>query len=1012
MKRKIFALLVSCMMLLTCVVSAANYSDVPSTHDRYEAINMLSGLDIITGYPDGSFQPDKEVTRAEMAALITRMFNLTSSAVTEAPFSDVEVDYWAATNIVAAKNMKIINGFPDGTFRPQDNVTYEQAVKMIVCALNYGAAAEAKGGYPGGYIMQASQLNILKSAAYANTSPAPRGIIAQLLFNSLKVDRLVEQVNPDGTVTFVKSEQGNSVLEQFQNTKSLSNVVVVRTPKVITELNVAEINSVNADAIYVKTTAGQYIKLYVGSVTNAFDYIGQTVDVVYREDAGTGNNTLTSINRSSSVMSYENIRLSNVIALDNSGITYYTDRENERTNRIAFVGTPVVIYNERLDTAGITTLNNDLFNVINHEYAEGVISVYNSASNTLVKAKSYKTYIVDSTSSINEKITVKGGKIGGTEQPAVEKYIPYKDAYINETIIKKGSFDFKTGKVASNASTLTGYNGISKGNIIALATSNKHVSDPNSNYYEVIVSNSSVSGVINEYSTDDATSRPLIKVGTSSNLLVSRNIDRYELGSTIVANLNAKFSLDPFNEIGYVSDVKTASFSLGLPVSIETGTGFDAISEVKIYNVDTGSVEPLRFYNEVSNDPRVTALKEIVGGVSKLNTSSLYKYTLKNGQINELKPVEAGGEDFNYVAEKTAATEVANIKKDSTGKITFDGKNITYNASTTKIIFIGSGNSTETVTPSTGSMINNTNYKGKVYQFNRVKSGTTSKMQYVIIRPFEGLTKDSPTYIVESIGGTTAVGNGVNAVTVNAYSFAGTSTSGNSSSTKPVLIESNVAAALNLQKGDVFSYYTLPTAQNVDIDSLKTVYILARANEIASGTYPTNGYMVKTDNAFEASGAYNADYRYWGVVSGESELTAPTAGSMYCYYMGIPVAYMADEDSNIYNLRIARESASKLPVLPGDTATITTIQADLENTSYYSNYTITGLSNIFVYDASLPEADKLQQIKGADLVREYFDNMKTIENNTTHYDTIMVKAYDYSNGNTLYNLYIIKDARP
>ena len=107
MKQKIFALVLSCMLLVSMVVSAANYSDVPETHDRYEAIDMLSSLDIITGYPDGSFQPDKEVTRAEMAALITRMFNLTSSAVTEPPFSDVATDYWAVSNIVAAKNMKI-----------------------------------------------------------------------------------------------------------------------------------------------------------------------------------------------------------------------------------------------------------------------------------------------------------------------------------------------------------------------------------------------------------------------------------------------------------------------------------------------------------------------------------------------------------------------------------------------------------------------------------------------------------------------------------------------------------------------------------------------------------------------------------------------------------------------------------------------------------------------------------------------------------------------------------------
>ena len=179
-------------MLLSMVCSAASYTDVPETHEKYAAINMLSSMDIITGFPDGTFKPDDAVTRAQMAALITRMFNLSNSAVSAAPFSDVATDYWAVSNIVAAKNMNIINGFPDGTFQPEASVTYEQAVKMIVCALNYGTAAEALGGYPAGYIQQASKLNLLKNAASANTEPSPRGIVAQLLYNRGHIDERPE----------------------------------------------------------------------------------------------------------------------------------------------------------------------------------------------------------------------------------------------------------------------------------------------------------------------------------------------------------------------------------------------------------------------------------------------------------------------------------------------------------------------------------------------------------------------------------------------------------------------------------------------------------------------------------------------------------------------------------------------------------------------------------------------------------------------------------------------------
>ncbi len=1009
MKRKVLALIMSCMMLVSMAVSAATYSDVPETHDRYEAINMLSSLDIITGYPDGTFQPDKEVTRAEMAALITRMFKLDSTAVTEPPFSDVEVDYWAAANIVAAKNMNIINGFPDGTFRPQDNVTYEQAVKMIVCALNYGTAAEALGGYPGGYITQASKLNILNKAAYGNTSPAPRGIIAQLLFNSLTVERLVAQINADGTINYVKSEGGNSVLEQFQKTKTLTGATVVRTPRVNMEPGVPAIQSVNNDAIYVKTVAGEYIKLNVGSYATAFDFIGQAVDVVYREEEGSDVKTLTSITKSGSVLTYENIKLSNVVSLDATGLTYYTNKENNQTKKLTFSGTTKVIYNERLDTSGFATINADLFSVSDHTYAEGVISVY-VGTNTLVKAKSYKNYVVESTNANNEVIKVKGAVVRGVAQSNIDISIPYKETHINETVIKKGNFDFNTGKAVANASNLSSYSGIAKGNIIAVAFNDQ---DPANRYYEVLVSSSTLSGTVNESTTDDETGRPLVKIGNSASMAVSRDIDRYELAASVQADVNAKFYIDPFNQIGYVSDVKAGDIRLGLPVNVTTGgTGFDKITQLEIYNVATNSVETLRFRDEVSGDPRVNVLKD---GSGNLITDSLFKYTLKNGQIDTLEALTAGTDDYTYVAAKSAVTEVPDVKKTSSTNISFDsGKTITYNASTTKIIVIGSLLATETVTPKTGSMTTNTEYTGKVYQMNN-KNSSGYNMQYVIIRPFEGLTSTAPTYIVESVGGTVPMGD-VNAVTLNVYDFTGTSKSGNGSNIKSLKVTEDVKNALQLKKGDVFSYYSLPTTSGIDIETLRNVYIVARADDIANGTYPTTGHMTATDNAQAATGGYNNNYRFWGIQSNQSTLVGPTSNNVYAYYLGVPMTFITDDSDTFRTLRMAKDNTTKLPILPGDTADIATMEANYDNSDYFYNYEIDSLANIYVYDATASESEKLIQIKGKDQVRTYLDSLETIENNsnntTKKHDTLLVKAYNTdSTSIALYNLYIIKDAR-
>ena len=420
----------------------------------------------------------------------------------------------------------------------------------------------------------------------------------------------------------------------------------------------------------------------------------------------------------------------------------------------------------------------------------------------------------------------------------------------------------------------------------------------------------------------------------------------------------------------------------------------------------------MRFRDEVANDPRVNALKD---GDGNLITDSLYKYTLKNNEIDTLELIVAGSEDYNYVTAKTTASEVEDIKKTSSTKITFDGgKEITYNATSTKVILIGSHFDTDKVTPKTTTLTTNTAYTGKVYQLNLKKTGTSYNMQYVIVRPFEGLTKDSPTYIVDSIGSIVPMGD-VNVVTVKAYPFTGTSKSGNGSAAQSVVITQNVVNTLQLKKGDVFTYYSIPGTTGINIETLRNVYILARADEIANGTYPTAGYMEATDNAQTATDAYNRDYRFFGIQNNTSNMVGPTSSSVYNYYMGAPLAYMTNEEGTERNLRIAKDSATGLPLLAGDTAEIEALEADLDNGDCFYDYDLETLANIYVYDASASDADKLVQIKGKDEIRSFLEDLQTVENNkdneTKKHDTVFVKAHNSTSANTFYNLYIIKDTR-
>lgn len=107
---------------------AKSFSDVPESKWYAEAVGVISGLGIVSGYPDGTFRPDKFITRAEFVKMAAGFDTLTEG---EASFRDVKADSWAAPYIASASEKGWISGFSDNTFRPGDLITRAQAVTVL-----------------------------------------------------------------------------------------------------------------------------------------------------------------------------------------------------------------------------------------------------------------------------------------------------------------------------------------------------------------------------------------------------------------------------------------------------------------------------------------------------------------------------------------------------------------------------------------------------------------------------------------------------------------------------------------------------------------------------------------------------------------------------------------------------------------------------------------------------------------------------------------------------------------
>lgn len=203
--KKIF-LFVLIIQILCLSVSANAFSDVTDTKLE-DSISTLSQFNILNGYEDGSFRPKTNITRAEFAKIICKTFLLETSEKINDEFVDVSENHWARDYIYTTKKLGIINGTSSTTFAPDDNITYEQAIKMVVASLGYNKESTEKGGYPEGYIMVADELVLLDNIKYDPKEHAIRENIVYMIENALHVP-----------FYFLSESNGNVVREESVDT--------------------------------------------------------------------------------------------------------------------------------------------------------------------------------------------------------------------------------------------------------------------------------------------------------------------------------------------------------------------------------------------------------------------------------------------------------------------------------------------------------------------------------------------------------------------------------------------------------------------------------------------------------------------------------------------------------------------------------------------------------------------------------------------------------------------------
>ena len=330
--------LVMTMSLVTVSAGAKDFGDSDDiSSDAYaEAIDVMSALEIIDGYSNGDFQPQGTLTRGAAAKIIACMMlgktTAESLGTQAAPFKDVPVGSTFAGYIAYCVEAGLIDGYADGTFRPQNTLTGFAFLKMLLTALGYDSAVE-------GFTGSNWTVNVARRAIengltdgndnFVGTRAATREEACLYAANTIKAT-LVEYENKGSSITIngVEIVQGAS------------------SPKVVTSVNFDQSTSIDATP-YTTGATGQQVTYTVEfgeSYMPRLSLKGTTDDFM----------------RPAHVWDYKGVEIGTYT--DDADLTYTTKvTSNDIYDDLGLTGTVVAdVYEDGLQIADFTVKNNDI----------------------------------------------------------------------------------------------------------------------------------------------------------------------------------------------------------------------------------------------------------------------------------------------------------------------------------------------------------------------------------------------------------------------------------------------------------------------------------------------------------------------------------------------------------------------------------------------------------------------------------------------------------------------------
>lgn len=180
------------LMIIILIITLASFTNVYAQNfpdiskDLEEAVGLLSSYGIVQGYPDGTFQPGKDVTRAEMAKIVTVAAGWYEYSKNMTSVYDDMRGHWAESYVELADVLNIANGISPTIYGPDNLIKFEEAYTMIIRLLGYSDESLV-GQWPSNYYEKAIELNLFQNIGTKGEF-ASRKDITIMLYNALDSD--------------------------------------------------------------------------------------------------------------------------------------------------------------------------------------------------------------------------------------------------------------------------------------------------------------------------------------------------------------------------------------------------------------------------------------------------------------------------------------------------------------------------------------------------------------------------------------------------------------------------------------------------------------------------------------------------------------------------------------------------------------------------------------------------------------------------------------------------------